>query len=67
MTGDEREAVRSTLVVIDAIHDRSKKRLVQAQKLIKEAEEILADIPHRKAALYTLLDMQDESEREGQE
>jgi len=75
MTAEEREAVRETLVVVDAIVQRTQRRLNQIYsrtvelqrpfsipKLRNDIEEIrsmLADIPHKKETLLKVLKMQE--------
>lgn len=79
MTPEEREAVRETLVVVDAIVQRTQRRLneiytrtVNLQrpfsipKLRKDVQEIrsmLRDIPHKKEALLKVLKMQEIEEK----
>lgn len=77
MTPEEREAVRETLVVVDAIVQRVQRRLNEIytrtvnlqrpfsipklRKDIQEIRSMLADIPHKKEALLKVLKMQEEA------
>lgn len=80
MTPNEREAIRETLVVVDAIVQRVQTRLTRIydrsfdlkrpfsfpklRKDIQEVRTMLGDIPHKKQALLTVLKMQEEKQDE---
>ena len=77
MTPEEREIVRQTLTILDAIAIRVDKRIRDASQLKKGhhpihrtiknklecARTLLQDIHHRKAALYKLLDLGAEQDK----